>query len=158
MNGLTILDFSPTGLVSLDERFMYERFKDRTVPQALEMLLENPEAYVDDLGYMGLNAFEYFLPAFLDFLRVQPPSEAMEVGMYLVTKRHIGFGEEMEYFEQTKRLIESIESSIPFETFEASACTRQARMYHKIRDFYATNQGSQARQHGVRFNYPGERK
>jgi hypothetical protein len=63
----TLLDISPTNLLSLDERGAYRNFYGKSLSEARE-LFDESDFYVNDLGWMGKVAFEFYVEAYIDHL------------------------------------------------------------------------------------------
>lgn len=63
----TLLDISPTNLLSLDERDAYKNFFGKSLSEARE-LFDKSDFYVNDLGWMGKVAFEFYVEAYIDHL------------------------------------------------------------------------------------------
>lgn len=66
----SLIEISPTKLLDLDERVAYEHFFGKSLPEA-KLLFDQANFYVDDLGWMGSAAFNYYVCAYVDHLNGQ---------------------------------------------------------------------------------------
>lgn len=66
----SLLEISPTNLLNLDEKAAYEHFFGKSSAEA-KQLFDQSHIYVDDLGWMGQAAFEYYVCAYIDYLNSQ---------------------------------------------------------------------------------------
>lgn len=64
----TVTDISPTNLLNLDERVAYDHFFGKTLTEA-RILFSQSDVYADDLIWMGRPAFEYYIAAYVDYLK-----------------------------------------------------------------------------------------
>ena len=78
----TLLDISPTKLLDLDEKCAYEHFFGKTLEEAREMFAETSgtcsHIYLEDLGWMGKRAFDYYVQAYIDWLQRCVPADENE--------------------------------------------------------------------------------
>ena len=107
----TLLDISPTKLLDLDEKCAYEHFFGKTREEARQMFAERRgHVYLEDLGWMGVRAFDYYVHAYIDFLDGCDPADVdIEDAMFVVRMR-AGTGERG---EGLKKLIAKIEELRP---------------------------------------------
>lgn len=63
----TLLDISPTNLLDLDEKLAYQHFFGKSLDEA-RSLFGQGAIYVDDLGWMGEKAFNYYVCAYVEYL------------------------------------------------------------------------------------------
>lgn len=103
----TPLDISPTKLLDLDEKCAYEHFFGKTLEEAREMFAERRgHVYLEDLGWMGARAFDYYVHAYMEFLDGCNPADVDIEDAMFVVKMRAGMGERS---EGLKRLIAKIE-------------------------------------------------
>ena len=74
----TLLDISPSNLEQLDEKCAYEHFFGKTLEEAREMFAETSHIYLEDLGWMGKRAFDYYVQAYIDWLQRCVPADENE--------------------------------------------------------------------------------
>lgn len=87
----TLLDISPTNLLDLDERDAYRHFFGKSLVEAQE-LFDQSDFYVNDLGWMGENAFEFYIEAYIKHLeRCDAGDLDIAVPMSLVIMRYSMF-------------------------------------------------------------------
>lgn len=107
----TLLDISPTKLLDLDEKCAYEHFFGKTREEAREMFAERRgHVYLEDLGWMGARAFEYYVLAYMDFLDGCDPADVDIEDAMFVVKMRAGRDERG---EGLKKLIAKIEELRP---------------------------------------------
>jgi hypothetical protein len=63
----SLIEISPTNLLNLDEKAAHEHFFGKSLAEA-NRLFDQSHVYVEDLGWMGQAAFEYYLCAYIDYL------------------------------------------------------------------------------------------
>lgn len=63
----SLSDISPTHLLNLDERIAFQHFFGKSLREAVAMFGER-EYYAEDLGWMGKNAFEFYVKAYIEYL------------------------------------------------------------------------------------------
>jgi hypothetical protein len=63
----SLIEISPTNLLNLDEKAAYEHFFGKSLAEA-KRLFDQSHVYVEDLGWMGQAAFEYYVCAYIDYL------------------------------------------------------------------------------------------
>ncbi len=61
-------DFCSHKILYPDEEVAIEHFLGKTLKEAKKLFIENDLYYADDLRWMGKKAFQYYLPAFVDFI------------------------------------------------------------------------------------------
>lgn len=66
----SLIEISPTNLLDLDEKVAYQHFFGKSLAEA-EQLFDEAHFYVEDLGWMGRNAFDYYVCAYVDHLSSQ---------------------------------------------------------------------------------------
>lgn len=82
-----LLDISPTNLLNLDERVAHENFFGKSMAEA-RRLFDQHDSYADDLGWMGAEAFGYYVCAYIDHLSERNLSEVeIEIPMSIVLRR-----------------------------------------------------------------------
>jgi len=62
-------EISPTNGLDLDEKTALEHFEGLDYRQALNLFRENFDYYIDDLHWMGINAFLYYLKSLNSYLK-----------------------------------------------------------------------------------------
>lgn len=68
-NNIPLLkDFTSQDIMYPDEKYAIEHFLGKTFDEAKQLFIENDLYYADDLTWMGQKAFQYYLPAFTDYL------------------------------------------------------------------------------------------
>jgi hypothetical protein len=70
----SLSDISPTHLLNLDERMAFQHFFGKSLKEAVAMFGER-EYYAEDLGWMGKNAFEFYVKAYIEYLDHGSPDE-----------------------------------------------------------------------------------
>ena len=70
----SLSDISPTHLLNLDERMAFQHFFGKSLKEAVAMFGER-EHYAEDLGWMGKNAFEFYVKAYIEYLDHGSPDE-----------------------------------------------------------------------------------
>jgi hypothetical protein len=63
----SLIEISPTNLLNLDEKAAYEHFFGKSLAEARH-LFDQARFYVDDLGWMGPVAFDYYVCAYIEHL------------------------------------------------------------------------------------------
>ena len=75
-----LLDISPTNLLNLDERVAYRHFFGKSLIEAKDQF-DQAEFYANDLGWMGENAFDFYIDAYISHLEnvcISPLIEPLE--------------------------------------------------------------------------------
>lgn len=83
-------EISPTGGQLLDERYALEHFLGKSVEDASQLMFENAIYYIDDLGWMGLRAFAFYLPSVVPYLESEDSREdsgAIDGLVSIITRR-----------------------------------------------------------------------
>ena len=70
----------PNGKPYMDEGYAYEHFYGKSRAEALELLRENDEYYVEDFTYMPLPAFNFYYPALVEHVTSVPLDERNVIG------------------------------------------------------------------------------
>ena len=136
----TLLDISPSNLEQLDEKCAYEHFFGKTREEARDMFAEShaerrSHVYLEDLGWMGARAFDYYVRAYIDFLDGCNTADLdIEEAMFVVRMR-AGMGEKGEGLKKLVAKIEELrlQASPPWSIegrHHAREC--EARKYGKI--------------------------
>ena len=118
-------EINPHG--SLDEIGASKRFLGRTIQEATEMLLTSPHDACVDLLHMGPRAFEFYLQAVLDALRVAPDYDLVAEIYFMVSAR-----EEIGTLQQgAERVVEILDYIIAnLERFDVDDPSHQLRVGH----------------------------
>lgn len=118
MNLPDLPDFSPSNLTILDERTAFEHFHGKTLRDAVSLFHEAEHVYVDDLVWMGAPAFDYYLDAYITYIKEAKAGQPdICLAMHVVVTRTL--------LDRATKKMSRLVDTIEIYRKDADACDKQ---------------------------------